>query len=397
MRILWSSNTPLTNSGYGTQTAAFVPRLKALGHDVAVFAFYGCDGSVLEWDGVTIYPKHLDPFGNDIVGGHARHFRADCVLTLIDAWVMAPEKWGGVPWVAWAPVDTDPISAAVTQQLHKCFQPIAYSRFGEQQMRAVGLDPLYVPHGIDTAVYRPRPTREAKQALGWPEDRFVVGIVAANKGYPGRKAWEQQLRAFADFKRQHADSVLYLHTFLGQSHGYDGADIPAMLDFYGLRAGHDVAWCDQYRYVAGMYSTEDMVTLYSGLDVLMNVAYGEGFGLPILEAQACGTPVIIGDWSSMSELLFGGWCVPREASTGLWWPLVSEWRIPHPRAICEALVAAYGADREAIGAKARQGALAYDADRVTREHWAPALARIEERLFDVPRATCVAGALRAAA
>jgi hypothetical protein len=29
------------------------------------------------------------------------------------------------------------------------------SRFGEQMLKDEGLDPLYVPHGIDTNIYRP--------------------------------------------------------------------------------------------------------------------------------------------------------------------------------------------------------------------------------------------------
>ncbi len=55
-----------------------------------------------------------------------------------------------------------------------------------------------------------------------------------------------------------------------------------------------------------------MVDAYNAMDVLTNVALGQGFGIPILEAQACGTPVIVGDWTSMSELCFAGWKVAKE-------------------------------------------------------------------------------------
>ncbi|MGE0289050.1 MAG: glycosyltransferase family 4 protein [Bradyrhizobium sp.] len=396
MRILWVSNTPLTPSGYGTQTAAFVPRLKAAGHDLAIVAFYGCEGSLLDWNGVTIYPRHTDPYGNDIIGEHAKHFGAECILSLIDAWVMDPSRWGDVPWVAWAPVDTDPISLAVAQKLRLSAQPIAYSRFGEMQMRSAGLQPLYVPHGIDTNVYRPMPRNDARGALGWPQDKFIVGMVAANKGYPGRKAWEQQIRAFADLRRKHPESVLYIHALMAPDH--DGLNLKTMTEYFGLRPGLDVGWCDQYRYATGMYTNTEMATLYSGCDVLMNVAYGEGFGLPILEAQSCGTPVIVGDWTAMGELCFAGWAVPKGEVTRLWWPLVSEWRVPHAGAITDCLMGAYeAAGQQHLRTRAREGALAYDADRVMADYWQPALAAIEDRILDVPVATCVAPMLRRAA
>ena len=38
-------------------------------------------------------------------------------------------------------------------------------------------------------------------------------------------------------------------------------------------------------------------------DVYVQTAGAEGFGMPILEAMACGTPVIAPDYSAMSELV----------------------------------------------------------------------------------------------
>jgi len=47
---------------------------------------------------------------------------------------------------------------------------------------------------------------------------------------------------------------------------------------------------------------DDLVALYSGCRVFVYPSLYEGFGLPILEAMACGAPVITSNNSSMAEI-----------------------------------------------------------------------------------------------
>lgn len=379
LRVLFLSNSALVATGYGNQTALFVPRLIRAGHPVAVHGFYGVEGSMLNWNDVLMYPKHCDPYGQDIAGAHAQHFGADVILTLIDAWVMKPENYGGVPWVAWAPVDMEPIPVAVADKLRQAHTPIAYSRFGLSMMRDAGLDARYVPHGIDSAAFAPMPMDEARAVLGWPTDRFVVGMVAANKGWPSRKAYPEQIEAFALFKAKHPDALLWLHTHVGTEYG--GVPITTICEQFGLTLGRDYGFCDQYRNVVGGYDTVYMRALYSSLDVLLNVSTGEGFGIPILEAQACGTPVVVGGWTAMPELCFAGRMVDRADAHRAWQPLLAWQMVPRPAAIAEQLEWAYANSRNAdVRAMARARAVEYDADRVTAEYWVPVLAEIEQRV-----------------
>ena len=53
---------------------------------------------------------------------------------------------------------------------------------------------------------------------------------------------------------------------------------------------------------AGYIPNEDLVTFYNLAIVLVYTSLYEGFGLPILEAMACGTPVITSAVSSMPEV-----------------------------------------------------------------------------------------------
>jgi glycosyltransferase involved in cell wall biosynthesis len=55
--------------------------------------------------------------------------------------------------------------------------------------------------------------------------------------------------------------------------------------------------------LTGYIADEDLPGLYSGAVCFVYPSYFEGFGLPILEAMQCGTPVIAGNRTSLPELV----------------------------------------------------------------------------------------------
>jgi glycosyltransferase involved in cell wall biosynthesis len=63
-------------------------------------------------------------------------------------------------------------------------------------------------------------------------------------------------------------------------------------------------------HLAGWVEQEDKPALYSAALAFVFPSYYEGFGLPPLEAMACGTPVIVSNRSSLPEIVGqGGLCV----------------------------------------------------------------------------------------
>lgn len=380
MRILWMSNAPWARTGYGVQTRIFARWLRdVLGHEVACMAFFGLEGGKLDWDGIRVYPRAYHPFGQDIVEAHADDWKADLVISLLDIWVCQRESMGP-HWAPWFPIDCEPIPLRVAQRAKSSFQPLVFSRFGEDQARAAGLDVMYVPHGVETEVYKPVERMAARDRLEWPQDQFIVGIVAANKGWPSRKCLTQELEAFARFHRRHKDTLLYIHSVAGMYNEEQGVNLPGLIKSLGI--GEAVRICDQYKNVLG-FSNSYMAAAYSGMDVLLNTSAGEGFGIPILEAQACGCPVIVGDWTAMSEVCFAGLMIPKSEAEPYWTQLEAYQYVPHVGAIEAALEEMYGRDegrRTGDRERARMGALGYDADLVTRVYWGKALERIEERI-----------------
>jgi glycosyltransferase involved in cell wall biosynthesis len=377
MKILWLSRAPWAAGGYSNQTALFTPRLAAAGHEVAIVGIQGIVSGMVEWRGIPVYPMLTNDLrGSTIIGLHYQHWQADLMISLHDAdsTVDGPaliRKFPGLLWALWFPIDSPLLSTNMQGRLQAVSVPVAISRFGERVARDHQLPIRYVPHGVDTKIFQPIDRAGARSLLGWPADVFIAGMVAANAGT--RKAFHQNIEGFANFHRKYPDSMLYLHT---QEVAPGGLDLSSVCVKAGLKIGTDVIFCDSYRYFVGI-SDGEMANLYSAMDVLLMVTKGEGFGIPIVEAQACGTPVIVGDWSAMPELCFAGWKVRKEESA----VVENNWQLSDPEAIADRLEQAYLASRnperrELLRQEARHGALQYDADRVTEEYWLPLLAEI---------------------
>lgn len=366
MRILWFSHAPFAATGNGTQTAVWLHRLATLGHEVAACGALTFTGALLRWNGIAVYPGWRDGIGNDIVAGHYRHFRADLLITFCDAFVLDPAVIKTMNVMHWMPVDSHPVNWRDRQVLLAGGgRPVAFSRFGQAEITRAGFSAGYIPHGIDTRAFAPGDRAEARARTGIPAGKFVVGINAANID---RKALPEQLAAFAMFHRRHPDTHLAVH-----STTTGAADLLAIADKGGFADA--VSFPDQHAYISGLIPASYLVSWYNAIDALSSCSYGEGFGLPIVESQSCGTPVVVTDCSSMSELAGPG---IRVSGARAWVGMNrSWWYRPDVGQISEAYERLYCLDSaDELRSACREHALAYDADRVLTEYWKPALEEV---------------------
>ncbi len=352
--------------------------LAGLGHDVAVSAFFGLNGAILEWEGARIYPGGYHAYGNDVLLNHARHHMGGdlangLIITLIDVWVLDPAILSQANVACIVPIDHEPAPEAVLKVLRESGAvPIAMSRHGQRMLTDAGLDALYVPHAIDTDLYSPGDRTEARDALGLPYEAFIVGMVAANKGTPPRKGWPQAIEAFAAFQRAHPDAILYMHT---EPHGIvQGVNIPAILAANNVPV-EAVRFGESQAALLGAPHTR-MRDLYRAFNVLLNPSYVEGFGITVIAAQSCSIPVIVTDWTAMTEVGEVGWHVGGQR---VWTDQGSYMKTPDIEQLTRALESAYDmADR--MAGPAREHALKYDTKRVATEYWVPAIDAIIDRL-----------------
>ncbi len=318
MRVLWMSDSPTMPSGYGNVTQRVCSGLADRGHDVSILGWQ-TKGKPVPWQNCILYSK-LHPmyspnaFRAELLD-YVRQLQPDIVVILTDIWwlrdINCPDianfmQTAGIPWVFYYPIDGDAGEKRLPPswvRILKTFDlPIAMSRYGRDVMQANGVEPAYIPHGVDTKMFQPPADKEiAKRSLGY-EGKFVVLSDARNQL---RKMLPRTLEIFRRFAAHKDDVILHLHC--------DPDDICTRTPecHYDLRS--DIAFLNLTEKVSltkGMFSSkgislEHLVQLYQAADVHLLASWGEGFGLPTLQAAATGVVPLALDYTANQELVMG--------------------------------------------------------------------------------------------
>jgi glycosyltransferase involved in cell wall biosynthesis len=118
------------------------------------------------------------------------------------------------------------------------------------------------------------------------------------------------------------------------------------------------------------YSEEQMAAFYTAFDVLLSTSYGEGFGIPTIEAQACGTRVITSNFAASEDLASeDSWKIEGQP----FWDeaQASFFQIPSVVKIVAALEDAY--HNRGHSDKAVEFAKQFDVEHVWQWRWMPFL------------------------
>jgi len=158
--------------------------------------------------------------------------------------------------------------------------------------RLLGIPPERIDiiyHGVEPA-FRPLPTGEVeafRQHQGLPE-RFVLFVGTLEP----RKNLVRLVEAFAQFRRQEAASQGQVKLVLAGGRGWLYDRLFARVEALAL---------DQDVLFPGYVPNDKLPLWYNAALALVYPSLYEGFGLPVLEALACGTPVLTSNASSLPE------------------------------------------------------------------------------------------------
>ena len=196
---------------------------------------------------------------------------------------------------------------------------ITVSAFAAAELRELaGVDAVVVRGGVDHARFRPLPARDER-----PPYVLTVASRSARKN----------LGALGETARRLAGQGIELLAVGGDRPQFAGAQAVT-----GVRA-------------LGHVPDEELPGLYAGARAFVLPSLYEGFGLPVLEAMASGTPVVAADATALPETCGGAALLadPRD-----------------PRAIAAAVEAAL-ADPEPLRARGLVRAGSFSWERTARE------------------------------
>jgi glycosyltransferase involved in cell wall biosynthesis len=178
--------------------------------------------------------------------------------------------------------------------LHKAKALIAISHYTKQTLidaLKISSERIHVTHlGVDLERFRPLDVTPAfYEQYGLSRDHRHLVYVGSEDP---RKNLQTLIRAMALIRDELPDVRLVK---VGKAHFDDEHQrLISLTDELGLR--DRVIWLD---YVGD----DDLPMLYSAADLVMMPSLYEGFGFPVIEANACGTPVLAANATALPELV----------------------------------------------------------------------------------------------
>lgn len=222
-----------------------------------------------------------------------------------------------VPYMNQLPVDAwwiyPPIDATVDNTrytglpatlLTKMDRVLAYGRWASTIVKATIHKPCqYLPHGLDDHWYSDTSREESREQASmilnrvrWAADDTILGCVAANQP---RKDLGLYFACLTAMRKRMPTLKGWLHVDQPVTPGWC---VPQLIEDYGLKGKVTVT---------NLLTDLELAMLYRACNATLAPGRGEGFGYPIVESLACGTPVVHADACGGVELVpMNAWRVP---------------------------------------------------------------------------------------
>lgn len=319
MKVLVLGDSPYGKTGFGRVNYHATRGFLDAGLEVAAVTALQTKSSepAIEPDPrVTLFiPEDKDVMGLNAGRKAIKEFEPDVIYATGDPGNIATFSTflpTDIPFYAYVPIEGEPLINSDWRRLLSYIDFLTCSQYGvDVVQRDLGKKIDYIYHGVDSETFTPLSEDERSQyrkQLHW-DDKFVITCVAQNVG---RKQLPRLIEAVAILKKQfkQRDVILYLHTVPFQSYYLEGWRLPEISDALGV---FDEVVFNPMMYHKGSAIAErgsidnpGLRELLGSSDLFVLPSKVEGFGLPIVEAMACGVPVMVTRYAA-------GWEVARHA------------------------------------------------------------------------------------
>jgi glycosyltransferase involved in cell wall biosynthesis len=303
-RIVLISDSPNINTGYGVASHNLGRELRKLGHDICFIGFVAAGAPTfhkLDSEEVPIYE------GNTTVSIEKAFldWKPDVAIHIRDAFVHS-SRWHSHPYslvnitdrpkiILYTPIQSDNLPDEFVQAcINECDFCVTFTKWGSDVLLFQGVPSNRMSSiwlGFDPEIFKPLDVK--KEEYGFSENRPLIGSIGIADQY--RKGWPILLQAFSIAKNKFPDLDMYLGTspegHYSLTHHADKLGVKGSI-IYPQR--YDKNW--------GL-SSDEMAGLYNSMDAYVSTSIAEGFNLPLLEAFACGVPVICTDLPNHREIL----------------------------------------------------------------------------------------------
>ena len=206
---------------------------------------------------------------------------ANQVLTLHDVSVLEHPEWFNPSFSAWYRF----LLPRLAKRVRKIITVSEFSKVRIVEVLGVSEEKVVViPNGVDHELFYPRDVseiREVKTKYGIKKDYAItVGSLQPRKNFSRLfAAWQQVSPKFPHIELL----VVGVEAAVYRSRGY--VNVPPNVRFLGRVPDSDLAM------------------LYSGAFACVQPSLYEGFNLPVLEAMACGIPVLAANTTATTEII----------------------------------------------------------------------------------------------